>query len=513
VDVLSKECRLRFIITVAALKEGWDCPFAYVLYSVAELESQKGIEQILGRVLRLPNAKRKQRADLNCAYAFVSSDRFDNTARALLKGLVDAGFNRQEAADLIVPQELPLTTAAPPAAGPVTITLTTPPTESLPLSVADAVVWSQPSNTLTLTKALTGVQEADLAEFVATPQDKAAIANACAQKAGRLAVINPKSLCPAKRGVVFSLPVLALQQGNFVQQLETDDLYERMEWSLAEADCSLPEFFLPEAARGVMIDVTDDERLRQSFIPIQDRQLELLQLSEAWTVGRLVHFLERSFAHEELTDAEIGIYLTRVVGALVDHRQLTLEQLTAHRYRLAKAVKAKLDSLRAAAMKQALETLLLAEASSPYHVTAAAAFTFDPDKYPCGDPYEGLAFTKHYYEAVGDLPCPGEEYDCARVIDGQPGVEFWVRNLSNQPATSFWLQTSKDRFYPDFVCRLVSGKTLVIEYKGSHLAESSDTREKERLGQLWAERSNGACLFLMVRTPQELGRIVAAAKQ
>ena len=100
---------------------------------------------------------------------------------------------------------------------------------------------------------------------------------------------------------------------------------------------------------------------------------------------------------------------------------------------------------------------------------------------------------------------------CAMLIDGQDGVEWWVRNLERQPLHSFWLQTSTDRFYPDFVCKLKSGKILVVEYKGGHLADNPDTNEKERLGNLWAERSDGSCLFLMVRTPQEFDRIVAAA--
>jgi type III restriction enzyme len=51
-----------------------------------------------------------------------------------------------------------------------------------------------------------------------------------------------------------------------------------------------------------------------------------------------------------------------------------------------------------------------------------------------------------------------------------------------------------------------------VEYKGGRDATSDDAREKDRLGQLWAERSEGTCLFLMVRTPQEFGKIAEAAK-
>ena len=53
-DLLSPNCPIRYIITVNALKEGWDCPFAYILASLANKTSQADVEQILGRILRLP---------------------------------------------------------------------------------------------------------------------------------------------------------------------------------------------------------------------------------------------------------------------------------------------------------------------------------------------------------------------------------------------------------------------------------------------------------------------------
>ncbi len=95
------ECAIRYVITVQALREGWDCPFAYVLCSVAEMRSSRAVEQLLGRVMRLPRARRKQQASLNKAYAFVASRNFYETASALADGLVQNGFERQAAAELI----------------------------------------------------------------------------------------------------------------------------------------------------------------------------------------------------------------------------------------------------------------------------------------------------------------------------------------------------------------------------------------------------------------------------
>ena len=55
VELMSLSCPIRYIITVNALKEGWDCPFAYILASLANKTSQVDVEQILGRILRLPH--------------------------------------------------------------------------------------------------------------------------------------------------------------------------------------------------------------------------------------------------------------------------------------------------------------------------------------------------------------------------------------------------------------------------------------------------------------------------
>ena len=72
VNLLNPTCKVEFVITVQALKEGWDCPFAYVFCSVASVHSAKDVEQLLGRVLRMPYAKKRTHDDLNQAYALVS---------------------------------------------------------------------------------------------------------------------------------------------------------------------------------------------------------------------------------------------------------------------------------------------------------------------------------------------------------------------------------------------------------------------------------------------------------
>ncbi|MFZ1829521.1 MAG: DEAD/DEAH box helicase family protein, partial [Candidatus Competibacteraceae bacterium] len=99
IDLFDKACSVEFIITVEALKEGWDCSFAYVLCSVANISSATDIEQFLGRVLRMPYAESRSQEALNRAYTHVSSPRFGEGARSLADTLVEKmGFDPDEAA-------------------------------------------------------------------------------------------------------------------------------------------------------------------------------------------------------------------------------------------------------------------------------------------------------------------------------------------------------------------------------------------------------------------------------
>jgi type III restriction enzyme len=85
-----------------------------------------------------------------------------------------------------------------------------------------------------------------------------------------------------------------------------------------------------------------------------------------------------------------------------------------------------------------------------------------------------------------------------------------VRNVEKQP-NSFWLQTSTDKLYPDFVAKLKNERTLVVEYKGAGWMGAPDVEEKEKVGKLWAERSDGKCIFLLVG-PKALGDITVAVR-
>ena len=55
-DLLRGDCQVRYIITVDKLREGWDCPLAWVLGSIGNAATATAVEQLIGRILRMPNA-------------------------------------------------------------------------------------------------------------------------------------------------------------------------------------------------------------------------------------------------------------------------------------------------------------------------------------------------------------------------------------------------------------------------------------------------------------------------
>ena len=96
VDLFSNGCKIRYIITVNALAEGWDCSFAYILISVANIGSRIAVEQIIGRIMRMPFAKRKEQEELNRSYVFASARNFNEAATEIISGLESHGYSKHD---------------------------------------------------------------------------------------------------------------------------------------------------------------------------------------------------------------------------------------------------------------------------------------------------------------------------------------------------------------------------------------------------------------------------------
>jgi type III restriction enzyme len=503
VDLADPGCPIRYVITVQALREGWDCPTAYVLCSVAEMYGATAVEQILGRVLRLPRAQRKRHDALNMAYAYAASPNFAATANGLAEALVENGFERQEVADLIVeppqPDFGPLFRQSLDEPSLLTLAVAEAPAlDRLPPATVAKVSYDIQRGELAIRERLDETEATALVNCFASPKSRRKLLDAIPQ-IGRLpAAYAPRT--PSERGERFAVPCLCIHQGRLLESFEESHFLD-FPWALSQCNPTLSETEFPTErpeSQHAVIDVTEAGRVQTSFLADLHVQMSLLSGGQEWSEADLVHWLDRTIPHPDITADESGIFLMLLLQRLIHDRKMPLARLLADRFRLREAVAQKIAVHRRAAHGQAFQRFLLPECETPLTVTPDVCFEFDPHSYPCSPNslYRGAhRFQKHYYPAVGDLKAKGEEFECAQFIDALPEVRCWVRNLPNRPKHSFWLPISIGRFYPDFVCLLRDGRYLVVEYKGEHLY--TDAEEKRIIGELWELRSAGRCLFAM----------------
>lgn len=501
-DLSARTCPVRFVITVQALREGWDCPFAYVLCSLQKLSSATAVEQLLGRVLRMPYAKRRGREALNKAYAHVCEAKFSSAAHELADRLINnMGFEALDVASMIVQQStLPLFEENQPIAlveyaqvASNFVAVSASPELLGMAGVAVAQIAGEAQ--VVVTGPISAELEAWLlaqvrgAKKQAQVRDKVAQHNAlvCAQAA------------PASRGAQFApVPTLGYRttaQGQ-LWPLEREAVLETIELDLLKPDAvQLPGFHVVEQSNTFEIYLKDAH--------VQLRAADASQIafdygSATLMADDLVRWLDQSLFQKmpEFTQTQRSSYFAAVVNHLLHEKGLSLVALAKARFKLAQDIEAHVGDLKDRAAKTQFRQLVLEEtwqiAPDWQH-----PLVFEPNRYPApaGSRYPGrYQFAKHFYPVLADLKDGGEEFACAQLLDHHPAVKHWVRNLDSAPC-GFALATSRGRFYPDFVAELVDGRIAVVEYKGAHLLSDPYEIEKRQVGELWARTSAGRCLF------------------
>jgi type III restriction enzyme len=91
-DLLSPTNRVRVIITKQALQEGWDCPFAYVLCALAASSNLKAMTQLIGRILRQPDALKTGVASLDECHVITHHAGTAEVVEAIKNGLQQDGL-------------------------------------------------------------------------------------------------------------------------------------------------------------------------------------------------------------------------------------------------------------------------------------------------------------------------------------------------------------------------------------------------------------------------------------
>ena len=506
-------CPVKFVITQKALAEGWDCPFAYVLVGLSSQQSGTAVEQLLGRVLRQPNAKARTAAPLNQSYAFVRSNDFARVANELRDGLVrGAGFERKDANQFVAAQKseqsgMDFGGRAKIVFTPVAVAL--PKKPAIPESLKDKLEWDKGSKTLTITAPISETEAEEVAQAVADEAVRAAIVQAA--ETSRTTAIEPFQT-PAEQGERLRIPQLALYQQGELQLFDDTEVLE-YPWALSDYQAApTPDDMsalglASRVAGGGTIDVTTDGQVKVGFLPDLQRDLGLSYTPEHWDETRLGAWLCRNLLEPSLTHASKQAFVSAWLRKLLDTDGFNLARANQLKFTLRKLLDENIRRLRREAVNRAYQQALFGAGREARVVVGEDfLFEFDPQGYapsrdynPHKSEYGNWDFRKHFHGRIGDFDSK-EEFECAVQLDmlAQAGrIRFWVRNLVNRGGGSFFLQKANGRFYPDFVCALNDERILVVEYKGAH--GWTDAQDDRDIGELWAELSNEKCRFVMVK--------------
>jgi len=513
-------CPVKFVITQKALAEGWDCPFAYILVSMASLSSATAVEQLLGRVLRQPDASHRSARELNQSYAFVVSPNFAETAGALRDRLVaGAGFERREVTQFVTAANAEQARldkegyAGRVVVRPVVITLSQKPNlKSVPMPVRAKVTWDGKLNTLTINEPLTE-DEAEVLKASVT-SETSAVEILKAAKASRTTAIDFFPT-PAEQGKRFRVPQLALrmQIGDLVLFDDPDLLDYTWDLSPDHAEPTTDDLTALGAAlkasQGGEIDVDESGHVVSRFIPELQRDLGLVYRPENWDEDRIVTWLCRNLPEPSLTHASKYAFVKAWLSKLLRQDGFTSARANLQKFLIRNLLEAHIRQLRKQAIDQTFrQTLFGNDVATRVAVTDECAFEFHAQAYAPNRDYDGrfghFVFRGHFYGRIGDFDSQ-EEFECACQLDTwaqENRIQFWVRNLVRREGSSFFLQKADGRFYPDFLCQLPgsadqAGPILAVEYKGADRWNGAE--DDREIGNLWANLSNDRCRFVMIK--------------
>jgi type III restriction enzyme len=509
VNLLARSCPVTVVVTVDALKEGWDCPFAYVFCSVANVHSPRAVEQFLGRVLRMPYARERHAWELNMAYAHVSRDSWPNAVAQLRERLVSMGFDKMEAQSFVYQQNL-IEPEQPPSLEWQLDAV--PALPGLSPEDADKVAFlPNPDGGVTLKLSGDVSPEGEETLVTAVPAEKR-VGIRVTLAAYRKATQSPPITLEFARPEPFArIPLPCVTSHGELLLLNQNMVRETTEWDLLACDVSLSEVDLPgiRDTEVDQIDVDQDQLTirhlgSQPGLPYQD---EPVAFSVRDVIRQIADELQR---HDSWRDQRPEVrlkYVQRTLDWLMDTRHVKLETLFRDRFRLVEAIGQAIDRHRADALKQGFIKLTMSGLAID-DTRDRFCFAFNPNQYPAKahygqHPYELM---KHYYSVIAAFDSK-EELEAALAIDRCKEVRHWVRNIASQPLFSFHLPTAAGEFYPDFVAELLDGRVMVAEYKGAHL-EFHD-QEKRMIGERWEDASKGKCLFVWLRKTDEQGRGLA----
>ena len=510
VDLMSSDCPVRYIITVNALKEGWDCPFAYILASLANKTSQVDVEQILGRILRLPHTSQHTQSALNMSYVLTSSNDFNNTVAHIVKGLNSAGFSDKdyrigESAKPQIPEQPAEQITLPDQQG---------------CSKTETPLETAEDDFSGLDGKLIGAELERRREQAQTPEtapkaDTMLDAAAEVEKAYTDAIqqtdndpmmdnlpwevrdkvksfqVNPQ----------FREDIETLQIPQFFLKIE-QSLFTDGSFELLDKEMLAEGFTLKGKAYDIDFATADDE-IREIDVREQDGGLpKVFKMESAeqryfkeWfnnlppesRVRQCKDMMFNQLNKLNMVDAaELKAYINRIVDDM-DKAQLAAMEKAPLGY--AAKIRSKIETLLESHYRENFERWLETE-----RIVCKPYFRLRPSIHPAT--YTDIYARSLYAAEDGDMN--KLEQKLIVELTALPNVRWWHRNIARQDfAINGFI-----KHYPDILIMTQSGKLICAETKGEHL-KNDDSREKIALGQAWRTAAGKDFRYYMVFENEE----------
>ena len=500
IDLMSRDCDVRYIITINALKEGWDCPFAYILASLADKSSAVDVEQILGRVLRQPYVMKHNFPLLNVSYVLTASSKFLETLDNIVKGLNKAGFSDRDY-KLADSTSLPEIKKADPLQQ-LNVFNNNPQTEEVSNSNDD---FEDISSDIDISKIETDststVPNSSIAEIekTALDQNDAFELTVSQIESGKQSVL-PNEL----QQLVKSYPIKEIFEDQasklnlpqfYIQKpaslfsdevaeevpLEKEDLLKG--FPLGNSDTNIVWDSVGAELYKIDLDETKKEHT-PTFVRLDGEVKESVLtyiLDPARKDSRVKNFTNRIMALignlYPIPDSEVRKYITRI---LEDFKDEQFSDFANNEYSYKDKIKNRIQALSEVYAERKFQDFLDTD-----KVFIRPSFQLPKNISP------GLTskdITKSLYEKEGSMN--GFEEKVINEIGNMSNIAFWTRNIERK---GFRINGFVNH-YPDFIIQTKSGKTIVLETKGDHL----DAEQKIRLGASWANKAGNDYRYFMV---------------
>ena len=512
VDLLSESCPIRFIITVNALKEGWDCPFAYILASLANKTSQVDVEQIVGRVLRQPYTHRfAKHPSLNMSYVLTSSNDFKNTLDGIVRGLNGAGFSEKDyrvgEIDEIKKPEI---------------------TTGQQITVFDEEILDDSSTSNEGSELI--LEPEEFLEF-----DSNAI---------NIALKQREEQCQEKTGADLLLEEAEKQQAIFENSVVKED--EAFSDVPTEVRSMIDCFHVNSEYE----DEIDNLKLPQFFMKVENSlfvegysvKLSKEHLSDGFTLKGKSYAIDFDRADDEIAKIDIsdaeGSTPKVFKMSDIDQRYFkeqfprlsSQQKMDTCKDILYKSVK-KIDTIEDGELKNYINLIVdsmetetigalekapmgfaarikaYVEALLNQHYQKVFSDWIETGKITCEPSYKlpksiaplrsTSTFGGSLYQAEEEVN--GFEYEMVMALTSLDNIKWWHRNISKR---EFCINAYINH-YPDFIVMTKSGKIVLIETKGDHL-ENTETRQKLAVGRAWQSLAGTNYRYYMVFQNKDL---------